>query len=812
MFAFKKINNQEKQLALSDIKPWAYLVDDGIILNKNGAIIAGFAYRGEDLANITQDTNNHITLTINQALKMFDNGYILNADLIRTKHNINFDNANYFNNLVSHAIEQERINQFKNNDYYTSEYIITITYLPDVSSKNRFTEKFFDEDNQEYTSSLDYILDNFKNKISEFENLMSSVLKIRRLRTTEITQEYVQDELCNYLNYSLTCINQKLKLPIGYALDEWIGNQDFIGGIYPKIGDYYLSIISIDQFPHSTQANILQVIDKMPFDLRHHTRFIYSNKEQAEKLIRKQQKLWDSQTTKFSDMIFEKIFSTKIGRFNRDASNMSEDSEIALTDARSEAVKFGYYTSTIILFDEDINNLQEKSKIVTREVQRLGFNARIEKINAMDTFFGTLSGMNKSCGFREPIVHTLNLSNLIHTTSLYLGEEYSPNPFLQANSPALSLAVTQGSTPFHVNLHVQDVGHTCIIGQIGSGKSTLLAFIMAQYQRYENAKIFAFDQRLSLFTITKACNGNHYEIGENQGLKFCPLALVTDNASIAWAIEYLTSLIEMQNIKVNAQHKKTLYEALQSILDQQDKSLSQLISYIQDIELKTALVSYTKQGALGSILDGSQDNLFINDITTFELQQLLNMGEKNIIAVITYLFYWIERKLDNNPTLIVLDECWLILMRSWFKDKFIEWLKTLRKMNCAVVFATQSLSDFTDNTKLFSNILEACSTKIFLPNPNADQKGSEKLIGLNELYKSFGLNDAQINIIKHAQHKKEYFIHTKLGSRLIDFQLGHIAKTFCCAGIEQVPHIKQLIQEYPNNWQEIYINQKINNA
>jgi type IV secretion system protein TrbE len=53
----------------------------------------------------------------------------------------------------------------------------------------------------------------------------------------------------------------------------------------------------------------------------------------------------------------------------------------------------------------------------------------------------------------------------------------------------------------------------------------------------------------------------------------------------------------------------------------------------------------------------------------------------------------------------VLDECWLILMRSWFKDKFIEWLKTLRKMNCAVVFATQSLSDFTENTRLFSNIL-----------------------------------------------------------------------------------------------------------
>lgn len=803
----RKMNFQETQLSLADLKPWAYLVDNGIILNKNGSITAGFSYKGEDLANLTEQIRSNIAITINQALKMLDSGYILTADLLRSKVEIDLHNqTNYFNNKAAQLIEQERIQQFNNSMYFQSEYIITITYLPNINTKKRFADKFFDEDNQQYTTSLDYLLENFKNKITEFESLISSVLSIRRLKTIEMADEYVEDELCNYLNNTLTCINQKLKLPIGQALDEWIGNQDFIGGIYPKIGDYYLSIISIDQFPHTTHENILQVIDTLPFDLRHNTRFIYSNKEQAEKLIRKQQKLWDSQTTKLSDMIFEKIFSTKIGRFNRDASDMSEDSEIALTDARSEAVKFGYYTSTIILFDENIEVLSEKSKIVTREIQALRFNARVEKINAMDTFFGTLSGMNKSFGFREPILHTLNLANLIHTCSLYLGEKYSPNPFFPANSPALSLAVTQGNTPFNVNLHVQDVGHTCIIGQIGSGKSTLLAFIIAQYQRYANAKIFAFDQRLSLYTITKACNGNHYEIGEDKGLKFCPLALVKDNASMGWAIEYITNLISMQGIQITAEHKKVIFEAIESILPQEDRSLSQLIAYIQDIELKTALQPYTKKGALGDILDGKTENINVNDITTFELQYLLNMGENNIIAVITYLFYWIEKQLDNKPTLLVLDECWLILMRSWFKDKFIEWLKTLRKMNCAVVFATQSLSDFTENTKLFSNILEACSTKIFLPNSNAMQKGSDKLIGLYELYQSFGLNDAQIQIIRHAQPKKEYFIHTRLGSRLIDFNLGAVAQAFCCAGVDKVPAVKKLIEQNPNDWQEQYLN------
>jgi type IV secretion system protein TrbE len=802
---------KKPMLALSDLKPWAYLLESGIILNKNGSLTAGFTYRGEDLANLTSNDRDNIAHTINQALMMFDDGYIINTDLIRSIQTIQEYSNNHFNNEVAKEIDNERVNNFIDTSYYTSDYVITITFIANISQKSRFAEKFFEEqEDKEFESSLAYILQVFKAKLSEFESLIGNVLNINRLKTVELLSESSEDELCNFLNTTLTCINQKIQIPIGYTLDNFLGNQDFIGGVYPKIGEYYLSIISIDQFPQYTECNILNAIDNLPFELRHCTKFIYSSKEQSEKLIRKQQKLWDSQVTKITDIIFQQITGKTVGRANRDALEMGDDSELALTDARTQASKFGYFSSTIILFDESIDRLAEKTKITVRTIQSLKFNARIEKINAVDSFLGTLPGMNKEFGFKEPILHTFNLANLMHSSSLYVGEKYSPNPFIAKNSPPLALAVTQGSTPFYVNLHVEDVGHTCIVGPIGAGKSTLLAFIMAQYQRYQNAKIFAFDQRLSLFTITKACNGNHYEIGDDASLRFCPLSLVNDASSRGWALDYIISLIEMQGVIVHAGHKQALYNAIESIERQPKRSLSEFMSYVQDQDLKQALKPYTRGGALGDVLDGESNNITINDITTFELQSLLNMGEKNIIAVITFLFYWIEKQLDNSPSLIVLDECWLILMRSWFKDKFVEWLKTLRKMNCIVVFATQSLSDFTENEKLFSNILEACATKIFLPNQNAAQKGNDKLTGLFELYTSFGLNEAQIEIIKHARPKQEYFIKTKQGSRLIDFNLGDIAQAFCCAGVDKVPMIKDLMLEYKDGWQNKYMKQYTN--
>ncbi len=49
-------------------------------------------------------------------------------------------------------------------------------------------------------------------------------------------------------------------------------------------------------------------------------------------------------------------------------------------------------------------------------------------------------------------------------------------------------------------------------------------------------------------------------------------------------------------------------------------------------------------------------------------------------------------RLDGRPTLLIIDEGWLALDDEAFAGQLREWLKTLRKKNASVVFATQSLS------------------------------------------------------------------------------------------------------------------------
>lgn len=135
-------------------------------------------------------------------------------------------------------------------------------------------------------------------------------------------------------------------------------------------------------------------------------------------------------------------------------------------------------------------------------------------------------------------------------------------------------------------------------------------------------------------------------------------------------------------------------------------------------EIKDALQGYTVDGAMGQLLDAEQDGPALGAFQRFELEELMSMGERNLVPVLTYLFRRIERWLDGRPSLIVLDEAWLMLGHAVFRARICEWLKVLRKANCAVILATQSISD-AERSGIIDVGKESCPTKICLPNGGA---------------------------------------------------------------------------------------------
>jgi type IV secretion system protein VirB4 len=158
----------------------------------------------------------------------------------------------------------------------------------------------------------------------------------------------------------------------------------------------------------------------------------------------------------------------------------------------------------------------------------------------------------------------------------------------------------------------------------------------------------------------------------------------------------------------------------------------------------------------------------------FELEHLMETGSnsaRNVVPVLLYLFRRIEQRLDGRPTLLILDEAWTFIDNSLFAEKIRDWLKTLRKKNASVIFATQSVGDILAKP-ITTAIVESCLTKIFLPNPEARSVQSA------EAYKQIGLSDRQMEILSYAIPKRQYYYSSPLGQRLFDLGLGPVALSF----------------------------------
>ena len=181
---------------------------------------------------------------------------------------------------------------------------------------------------------------------------------------------------------------------------------------------------------------------------------------------------------------------------------------------------------------------------------------------------------------------------------------------------------------------------------------------------------------------------------------------------------------------------------------------------------------YTLDGPWGRLLDAETEALGEADVQAFETEGLI--GTAAAPSVLAYLFHRIEGRLTGAPTLILIDEGWLALDDPTFGAQLKEWLKTLRKKNASVIFATQSLADI-DGSAIAPAIVESCPTRIFLPNERALEPQ------IAAIYDRFGLNARQIDIIAQATPKRDYYCQSRRGNRLFELGLSDVALAFCAA-------------------------------
>ena len=753
---------------LADFLPWAALVDEGIILNKDGSFQRTAKFRGPDLDSAVPAELVAVAGRINNALRRLESGWAVFVEAQR--HSAGAYPPNTFPDVASALVDAERRAQFEETGaHYESSYFLTLLYLPPAEGTAKAERLLYEGSNRTVDADAREVLRGFVDRTNRVLQLVEGFMPECAWLNDE--------ETLTYLHSTVSTKRHRVRVPeIPMYLDSLLADRPLTGGLEPMLGSAYLRVLTVVGFPTATTPGILDDLNRLAFAYRWSTRAIMLDKTDATKLLTRIRRQWFAKRKSVAAILKEVMTNEASALLDTDAHNKAMDADEALQELGSDQIGEAFVTATISVWDVDPATADEKLRLVEKVIQGRAFTCMIETINAVEAWLGSLPG-HVYANVRQPPISTLNLAHMIPLSAVWAGEARDHH----LKAPPLFLAKTEGSTPFRFSLHVGDVGHTLVVGPTGAGKSVLLALMALQFRRYPNSQIFAFDFGCSVRAATIAMGGDWHDIGgvlsgeSTEFVELQPLAAIDEPSERGWAAEWITAILAREKVDVTPEAKDHLWSALTSLASAPipERTLTGLSVLLQSNVLKRALQPYCLGGPYGRLLDAEFERLGREgSVQVFETDGLI--GTAVAPAVLSYLFHRIEGRLDGRPTLLIIDEGWQALDNQEFAGQLREWLKTLRKKNTSVVFATQSLADI-DGSAIAPAIIESCPTRILLPNDRAIEPQ------ITAIYRRFGLNDRQIEILARATPKRDYYCQSRRGNRLFELGLGEVALAFTAA-------------------------------
>jgi type IV secretion system protein VirB4 len=812
---------RDKALGLPDLLNIAFLVDAwqtdagemAVALQKDGSFLAGFGYDGPDLESQSTQDLEALSATWNNAIARLGTDWGVHVTAIREPADGYIDEAECaFRDPVSRLIEAERRAQFgSETNHYVSRYAITITWRTPIDAEVQLAQSMI---KKKTGKQPDHLADAaFRDTLARYRQVIEVLLGI--FRHGYRVRAMDADALLTHVHECLTGATYRVNAPrIPAYLDALIGHHDFVGGLEPSIDGEEIRVVTVVGYPSMTFSEMLENLHSLPFPLRYTLRFLPLDQSDAVADMAKIRDRWFGSRANMKSLLMEKMTGEAQGQLSADDTvvNLAYDAKQAVNEAREGAVKFGNFALSVVLRSANEKVLADRIKAIKTFFDNAGYVAHLETTNTVEAFLGSIPGHLYE-NIRRPLMHSLNFADFAPKTEIWAGEARCPSPLMKMpngrKAPPLLFAATTGNTPYRLNLHVGDLGHSLIAGMTGGGKSTLLALLAAQWQRYPRSRVIAFDKGMSLYALTEAMGGQHYDLnGPTSDLFFAPLQRVDDPAEAAFGADWVEALATLQGMTITSTERSAIRDAVHGLARETGRSLTALVQMIQHRGLKDALQYYTLTGQTGKLLDAESDGLSMADASmiTFEMSHLMNgspAAHRVTVPVLLYLFQRIEQMLDGRPTLILLDEAWTFLDNDMFLAKLRQWLKELRKKNAAVVFATQSLNDLK-NSPLLPVLKESCPTKIFLPNRAATSQD------LRPLYIDMGLNDRQIELLAMSTPKQDYYLSTPEGQRRIQFGMGPVTLAFCgVSDPREVKRVAELKTQYGDRWPLAWLREKL---
>lgn len=570
-------------------------------------------------------------------------------------------------------------------------------------------------------------------ELSEAVNRMVATLRDygARLLTTYENEHGVFSEPMEFLSRLINC---GFTQPIRYSATDisqilpiyrlYFGENAIEVAGAPK--KRFAGLVSIKEYAPATAAGLLDGFLQLPFEFIISQSFTFHNRSvNINKMQIRQRRMMAAEDAAISQI--------------------AEISD-ALDMAMSGHVAFGPHHMTVLCYEESLQELDKVTSLAIAELVNIGVNPVRERFVMEQAFWAQLPA-NFGLIARGADISTMNLAGFASLHNYPIGK-IANNHW----GDAVTVFDTSSGTPYFFNFHNRDVGHTTIIGPTGAGKTVLLNFLCAQAQKF-NCRIFFFDKDRGAEIFIRAISGKFTVIEPGQKCHFNPLHLPDTPENRTFLAEWLHVMVTVNDEPFTAEDMDRINEAVAGNykLHKKDRILRNIAPFL-GLEgpgtLAGRLKMWHSNGPYAGLFDNETDviDFGIGNAFGFEMGEVLK-ERVSLEPTLLYLFHRISLSLDGTPTIIVLDEAWALIDNKIFSGRIRDWLKTLRKLNGMVVFATQSVEDAT-NSAISETLIQQTATQIFLPNTKATE-GYKK---------AFMVTDREFNLLKTTDPGSRYFL------------------------------------------------------